>query len=224
MQSRTHIAAVLTFVSSCAFSSVASAQDGVIPLVAAYEVRITKALSGGNSIDRAVTGQFYRDSRGRTRLEVDGRISISDPVARVAVFLDPSAHLAKRVVLPQPSTQPRVNPAFPASNPPREIAGRLIEGFETVGKEYTLTIPEGKMGNKAPIVQTIRTWYSANLKMPLLTVSSDEISGERSQSFRALQVGREPDASLFRIPTDYTVQDVTIPAKPATLPGTSALR
>jgi hypothetical protein len=198
------------FVFGCALATqqMTSAQE-VTPVTATYEVTIFKALKNGNQIDKTVLGQFYRDGRGRTRLEVEGRISISDPTTRTAVFLDPKELVAKRVTLPPASRTSRsAGSAQPA--PAHDIEGRNIEGFETKGKEYTFTIPEGRMGNKAPIVQTIRTWYSEKLKMALRAESSDELSGERAQSFRALQVGQEPDASLFQVPPGYKVQEVAL--------------
>jgi hypothetical protein len=46
------------------------------------------------------TGQFYRDSQGRTRVEIDNHITITDPVAHTRYVLDTEQHVAHKMPLP----------------------------------------------------------------------------------------------------------------------------
>src|SRR5205085_12495303 len=46
------------------------------------------------------SGQFYRDSQGRTRLEVGDHVIINDPVARTHYVLDTEQHVAHKMPMP----------------------------------------------------------------------------------------------------------------------------
>src|SRR5438067_7739369 len=47
------------------------------------------------------SGQFYRDSEGRTRVEMGNHITITDPVTRTRYVLDTEQHIAHKMPLPQ---------------------------------------------------------------------------------------------------------------------------
>jgi hypothetical protein len=87
-----------------------------------------------------------------------------------------------------------------------DLGTQTIEGVPAKGKKFSHTIPAGEMGNDLPIVITTETWYSPDLKVSVMTKSSDPRMGETT--YRLTNILRaEPDPSLFQIPSDYTVKD-----------------
>ena len=80
-----------------------------------------------------------------------------------------------------------------------------IEGVQAQGTRTTETIPAGKIGNEKPIVITTERWYSPDLQVDVLVKESDPRMGE--VVYQLTNISREePDASLFQVPADYTVQ------------------
>lgn len=83
----------------------------------------------------------------------------------------------------------------------QEIAGVVAQGTKT-----TETIPAGKIGNEKPIVITTERWYSPDLQTDVLVKHSDPRMGE--VTYQLTDISREePDASLFQVPPDYTVEE-----------------
>lgn len=83
----------------------------------------------------------------------------------------------------------------------QEIADVLAQGTKT-----TETIPAGKIGNEKPIVITTERWYSPDLQVDLVMKHSDPRMGEIT--YQLADINRqEPDASLFQVPPDYTVEE-----------------
>lgn len=79
-----------------------------------------------------------------------------------------------------------------------------IEGVLAQGTRVTETIPAGKIGNEKPIVITDERWYSPDLQVDVLVKHSDPRMGD--VVYRLTKLSREePEASLFQVPTDYTV-------------------
>ena len=80
-----------------------------------------------------------------------------------------------------------------------------IEGVQAQGTRTTETIPAGKIGNEKPIVITTERWYSPELQVDVLVKHNDPRMGE--VVYQLTNISREePDASLFQVPSDYTVQ------------------
>jgi len=84
---------------------------------------------------------------------------------------------------------------------PQTIEGVLAEGHRT-----TMTFPIDSEGNDRPIVRTSETWMSPDLKIMMLSKSSDPRSGESNVRITNLRRG-EPDSTLFQVPADYTIVD-----------------
>lgn len=81
-----------------------------------------------------------------------------------------------------------------------------IEGVQAQGTRTTETIPAGKIGNEKPIVITTERWYSPELQVDVLVKHSDPRMGE--VVYQLTNISRaEPDASLFQVPADYTVEE-----------------
>ena len=73
----------------------------------------------------------------------------------------------------------------------------------------TTTIPAGTIGNERPIVVTSDQWTSPELKVLVLSESSDPRTG--TSTYKLVNVRRgDPPASLFQVPADFTI--VSAPA------------
>ena len=88
----------------------------------------------------------------------------------------------------------------------RELGSREFGGIKAEGKMRSYEIPAGELGNRNPIVVTHETWYSPELQLTVYTKHSDPRSGENTYRLENLK-REEPAASLFAVPSDYTVTD-----------------
>jgi TonB family protein len=85
------------------------------------------------------------------------------------------------------------------------LGTQVIEGVAAEGTRITQTIPVGSINNERPIEIIYERWFSPELQLDLSVKSVDPRSGEWTQQFININRG-DPDASLFEIPSDYTVQ------------------
>ncbi|MGZ8288382.1 MAG: hypothetical protein ACXWVG_00165 [Telluria sp.] len=86
----------------------------------------------------------------------------------------------------------------------RELGSREIEGVKADGKMRSYDIPAGEVGNRNPITVTHETWRSPELQVTVYTKHSDPRTGD--STYRLDNIKREePAASLFAVPSDYTV-------------------
>src|SRR5262249_58758218 len=85
------------------------------------------------------------------------------------------------------------------------LAVQSINGVLASGSRVTHTIPAGTIGNSAAIETVQETWTADDLKIPVRTRTTDPRTGTHSMELTSLMRG-EPDASLFTVPSDYTVQ------------------
>lgn len=86
-----------------------------------------------------------------------------------------------------------------------DLGAQSMEGVLVEGTRITRTIPAGSVGNEQPIVITTETWYSPDLKVLVMSKSSDPRIGETTYKLTNIQ-RTEPAPSLFQIPADYTVK------------------
>jgi hypothetical protein len=97
----------------------------------------------------------------------------------------------------------------PEQHASETLPARTIEGVRAEGKRTTTTIPADAIGNDLPIVITSEEWTSPDLQLLVLTRHNDPRSGE--STYRLVSIVRaEPDASLFQVPSDYTVKGTGI--------------
>ncbi|MBV8551672.1 MAG: hypothetical protein JOY54_10250 [Acidobacteriaceae bacterium] len=87
-----------------------------------------------------------------------------------------------------------------------DLGTQTIEGVAAQGTRITRTIPAGAVGNAQPLVITTETWYSPDLKVLVMTKTSDPRMGETTYKLTNIQRS-EPPASLFQVPDDYTIKD-----------------
>ena len=208
----------------------------------------SQTLADGNHINTTQTTHVARDSQGRTRredalptppgapAEAQPRtiIFINDPVSQVTYILEPD-HTARKLPLPS-ATAAQSSPGvavrsgvFTQAVPAPTAIGRnqanteslgsqILEGVQAEGARTTTTIPAGQVGNDQPIVITDERWYSPDLKTVVMTKHSDPRYGDTTYQLTNIQ-RTEPPASLFEVPSDYTIAqpgDVVkrIPAQP----------
>ena len=197
------------------------------PFSATITTESTQALADGNQIRRTSTGSLARDSQGRTRRDMtmpafgpwadSGKPAphvetVNDPVASARYVLDTDNKTARKMVVP-------ANQWNSSRKPLESSGGRATEDSETVttslgtqmvggisaeGTRTTRTIPAGQIGNVKPIVIVTERWYSPDLQMVVMTKRSDPRTGQASFQMTNIQ-RQEPAASLFQVPSDYTV-------------------
>jgi hypothetical protein len=177
-------------------------------------------------------------------------IMIDDPVAGIHWTLNPANKTASKLPVKHVTTviNPAGAPeggmtvssdgggpitiAFAGGAPPKDANGpddavktdlgtQTIEGVTAQGTRITHTIPAGQVGNDQPLVITTETWMSPDLKVLVMSKTSDPRMGETT--YRLTNILRaEPDPALFQVPPDYTIQDkpslqpfpLVVPAKP----------
>jgi len=90
------------------------------------------------------------------------------------------------------------------------LGKQMIEGVEAEGTRTVRTIPAGQIGNEQPIQIVSERWYSPELQVVVMTRSSDPRTGETT--YRLTNINRaEPAATLFQVPSDYTVKEAAAP-------------
>jgi hypothetical protein len=88
----------------------------------------------------------------------------------------------------------------------RDLGTREFNGVKANGKLRSYEIPAGAIGNRNPIVVSTETWIVPDLQVTVYTKHSDPRNGEVEFHIDNLK-REEPAASLFAVPSDYTVKD-----------------
>jgi len=144
-------------------------------------------------------------------------IFIHDPVASMSYVLDPNAHTVRQTQISSQGGHFEHGAGAAASGAgPRgkqrgaaptteELGTQVIAGVSATGKRVTRTISAGTEGNDRDLSIVTETWYSPDLQVVVMSKSSDPRFGERV--YQLTNITRaEPDASLFTVPSGYTVQ------------------
>ena len=160
-------------------------------------------------------------------------IQIMDPVAGYHYTLDSRSQTARRMAMPsatqrfntaatpanplRPPVPPATTAAFKANSTrphpevSREPLGtQTIEGVLAEGTRITTTFPVGFVGNDRPITTVSETWISPDLRMSVLTKTSDPRFGENTTKLVNIVMG-EPDPALFQVPAEYSIVDEPAP-------------
>lgn len=174
----------------------------------------------------AVLGNFVGGDAGRNRIQ------IHDPEAGAMFLLDPARRRAHRLPAPRVHLSrrdlgdaPIVETFEMADRPGRQrrttvirrqartdggqvekLGTRTIEGVEAQGTRSTVVIPAGQIGNEQPIHIVSERWYSAELKLLVMSRQSDPRFGETTYRLTNL-VRAEPAPELFQVPADYRIVD-----------------
>ncbi len=181
------------------------------------------------TINRDSSGRVRTETEitppGRTAVK---RISIHDPVAGVNHELDPQNKVDRtmpargqgRFASGDPTSTAAPNTpgsrnATPgntnAANRPvdpnvktEDLGTQTINGVVATGTRITRTVPAGTIGNAQPLVTIHERWVSTDLKVPVMVKTTDPRFGTSVTQLTNI-TRAEPDASLFTVPSDYTV-------------------
>jgi hypothetical protein len=190
------------------------------PLSAIIQVTRTPTLRDGTHIQQNVKALVYRDSLGRIRYESYGpndtapnMIEISDPVEGFAYILLPQKNtVGYRHKLGPSSANATVGaPDQQSPTPEPKIAtetlgSEQLEGLLAAGTRTTRTIQAGAEGNDRALTTVRETWSSSDIGITLLEKTSDFRNGDSERRITDLEQ-TEPEATLFQVPADYTIQD-----------------
>jgi hypothetical protein len=206
------------------------------PFSASATSETTQMLQDGTTIHRTTSSTLYRDSQGRSRREItlsgfgplaaSGKthtmISITDPVAGAHYMLDPENKVARKMTArthggngPSPDKtqafeqkmQERLHNDEASGAVKKESLGtQAINGVNAEGTRTTRTLPAGQIGNDKPIQIVFERWYSSDLQVVVKSTRTDPRFGTTTYTLTNVQ-RKEPAASLFTVPADYTVQE-----------------
>ncbi len=222
------------------------------PFSASATAETKQTLSDGTTISRTVQTNLFRDAQGRVRREVtmpavgplaaSGTprtfIMIQDPVAGAGYMLDPSKKVAHK--MPQhahggsgadspDAAHERTQRGDNANVIKESLGTQTINGVSAQGTRYTRTIPAGQVGNDKPLTIVKEEWYSPDLQIVVQSKHSDPFTGTATYTVTNIQ-RTAPNATLFSVPSGYTVSDAPIgnragkrhgPGAPAPAPSAS---
>ena len=197
------------------------------PYSAVESVQEQQTLSGGNVIERQNQSKVYRDSQGRVRIErtmqpppgssnttARTEVTIFDPIAGSFSVLNAQKMTAVKSTLP-PSNEARHHAnGMGRKNPlgaqitSENLGTQSIAGVTATGTRNTETIPAGAIGNQQAIQVVREVWISNDLKVPVMIKTTDPRFGTRTMQLSNV-VQAEPDASLFQVPSNYSVESRT---------------
>ena len=200
------------------------------PYSAVGVTETTQTLADGTTIDRKVQANIFRDGQGRVRRETtlpvigplvasgksNSFVMIHDPVAGTAFILHPDTKIADQLPAPhrgqnnpgglQDKFAAHIQQEIANGTVKKEDLGtQTINGVAAQGTRYTHTIPAGQIGNDKPISAVTERWYSADLQVVVKSTRTDPRFGTTTYTLTNIQ-RQEPAATLFAVPSDYTVR------------------
>ncbi len=188
-----------------------------------------QTLADGNHISRKTQTNLFRDSQGRFRKEVTlpaigplatsggprSFVMINDPVAQHNFILHPEEKTAEKMAKPfgrmkgvwkDKAASWEAKAAASGNFEKEDLGTQTIAGVSAQGTRYTRIIPAGQIGNEKPVTIVSEHWYSSDLQLTVMSKRSDPRFGDTSYTLTNIQRS-EPAASLFAVPSDYTVQE-----------------
>lgn len=187
------------------------------PILAEQSEERTSVTSEGKSISETVTSKVYRDRAGRLRLEWQVLDSNHRLSSRVAYVLDVVAG-SSYMLLIDTKTGLHMGDAAEAGSFPVGLAGighplperkwqekrqqlgkRDIQGIEAEGTQVSRTVQDDPS-----LTTTEETWYSRRLGV-ILAMKASGPGWTHAAELRRIEE-REPEATLFSVPPDYTIQ------------------
>lgn len=171
-------------------------------------ITITDPVSGVRYMldsDNKVAHKMALPSPDNAGAQTVGLAGLPEKGEHVMVYQSPDASpgpvFSDKVFFRRSAQEPDAAP--PATE---NLGDQTINGIQATGTRITTTIPSGKMGNDKPIAVTSERWYSSDLKATVMTTHTDPWAGELKTEFTNVN-GSEPDPSLFKVPSDYTIVD-----------------
>ena len=142
-------------------------------------------------------GKFF------VQMAVPGQVAAGGPAAPPMPLPLPPGAAQPGVVMFQRSI---VGDADSANSTTEDLGSQTMQGITATGTRTTRTIPKGQIGNDAPINIVTEVWTSPELKTVVYSRRTDPRMGE--QTFQLTNISRsEPAASLFTVPSGFTVTD-----------------
>lgn len=198
------------------------------PYTATAMTETTQVLADGNRIVNKSVALLARDSEGRTRREETvsnlgplhtsaSRLAfITDPVAKTEYVLDLDNHTARvhqlsavKVLTSEPkqalfqgASGNRLRGTSVGDVKQQALPDESLDGVACERILQTETIPAGSIGNERMIVVTSQTCASPELHLLLMRKRNDPRYGTTDYQLTGIQ-RNEPDASLFKIPSDF---------------------
>jgi hypothetical protein len=122
-----------------------------------------------------------------------------------------SSATSTRVAPPPPPPPPPI--PYPAAaveynrgNKQEPLGKQVIDGVEAEGTRSIQTIAAGAIGNERSFEIIQERWYSPELQVVMMAKHNDPRIGETI--YRLTNINRsEPDASLFQVPSDYSIRE-----------------
>jgi hypothetical protein len=200
-----------------------------VPFTASFSTESVQTLADGNRIQHKNSGTLARDAQGRTRRDMSlpaigawttsgapREVSmINDPVSGVHYVLEHERKIAREFAPPdlladkikhgQGGIASTKKTLADSNVTTASLGTQTIGGVPAEGTRITHTIPADAIGNKLPITVTVERWYSADLQTDVMIKRSDPRSGDTIMQLCDI-VRQVPDASLFQVPSDYTVE------------------
>jgi hypothetical protein len=87
-----------------------------------------------------------------------------------------------------------------------DLGKKVIEGVECTGKQQTITIPIGAVGNERPISIVTETWTSPAIGAVVQSTTSDPRFGQTTYQLHNVQLG-DQQRQLFELPADYRLEN-----------------
>lgn len=186
----------------------------------ALEVR--RRLPNGSIVATLLASRkLWRDSNGRLRVEralpVLGTTStlpvveITDPPGGFWYALDVQKLVAHRQALPAASHGTRSlsqKPITPGVEPMIELGRQVIANELADGMKSRFEIGKGSDGSA--IYRENEVWMISDLNVIVRSIITDPLHGDVIKNLTGLK-RVEPDANLFRVPTEYRIVDETGP-------------
>jgi hypothetical protein len=204
------------------------------PYSAVAVTETKQTLTDGNVIDRKIQSNVYRDSQGRTRRETTfagvgsiaasgqtrSMVMIHDPVGSAAYVLHTDTKVAEQLPVPQrpptgsANSESRMDKHFQqdianGTLKKEDLGTQTINGVSAQGTRYTRVIPAGQIGNASAITVVNEQWYSPELQLVVKSTRNDPRQGQVTYTLTNIQK-TEPAASLFTVPSDYTVKQASM--------------
>jgi len=200
------------------------------PYTAVGVTETTQTLADGTSINRKIQANIFRDGQGRVRRETtlpvigplvasgksNSFVMIHDPVASTSFILHPDTKIADQLPARhagkknpgalQDRFEARMQEEISSGAVKKEDLGtQTFNGVAAQGTRYTRTISAGQIGNDKPISIVNERWYSADLQVVVKSTRTDPRFGSTTYTLTNIQ-RQEPAATLFAVPSDYTVR------------------
>jgi hypothetical protein len=201
------------------------------PFSASATSDTSSTLSDGTVIHRTAQINLFRDSQGRSRHELTTNgfgplaasgtpktmVMISDPVAGAHYMLDTANKAANKMPMHSHADASGKGDEYHQNMEAREasdiaagllkkesLGTQVINGVSAEGTRITKTVPAGKIGNDRAFQIVSERWYSPELQIVVKSTHSDPQSGTTTYVVSNIQK-TEPAATLFAVPSDYTV-------------------